>query len=83
MIKKASFLLVGASFLFVDDVNTHDEEWLGSSTMNVHGRAVRDFASLSNCQQMITEPIHIDGGLSQELCELGAGERRCESSQLE
>ena len=36
-----------ASFLFVGGVNIHHEEWLRSSTTNLHGRAARDFASSS------------------------------------
>ena len=50
-----------ASFLFVGDVNAHHEEWLGSSTTNLHGRAARDFVSSSGYEQMVTEPTHIDG----------------------
>ena len=37
---------IKASFLFVADVIAHHEEWLGSSTTTVHGRAALDFASL-------------------------------------
>ena len=39
---------------FVGDVN--HEEWLASSTMNLHGKAARDFASSPGCEQMVTEP---------------------------
>ena len=49
-----------ASFLFVGNVNTHQEECLGSPTTGLHGRAARDFASSSGCEQMVTEPTHID-----------------------
>ena len=28
---------------------------------NLYGRAARDFASTSCCEQMVTEPTHIDG----------------------
>ena len=35
---------------------------LGSSMTNLHGRAAHDFAS-SGCEQMITEPMCIDGVL--------------------
>ena len=28
---------------------------------NLHGRAVRDFASSSGCEQKVTEPTHIEG----------------------
>ena len=30
---------------------------------NLHGRAARDFASSSGCEQMVTELTHIDGGV--------------------
>ena len=36
-----------ASFLLVSDVNANHEEWLGSSTINLHCKAARDFASSS------------------------------------
>ena len=49
------------SFLFVGDVSAHDEEWLGFSTINLHGRAARDFVSSSGCEQMVSEPTHIEG----------------------
>ena len=29
----------------------------------MHGRAAIDFVSLSGCEQMVTEPTHIDGGV--------------------
>ena len=44
-------------------MNAHNEEWLGSTTTNLHGRAVRNFAPSSGCEQMITEPTHIDIGV--------------------
>ena len=52
-----------ASFLFALDVNAHPEGWLGSSTMYLHGRVARDFASSSGCNQMVVRPTHIDGGV--------------------
>ena len=51
------------SFLFVGDVNAHHEKWLGSSTTNVQGRAAHDFASSLDCEQVVTEPTHIEGGV--------------------
>ena len=33
-----------------------------SSTTTVHGRAALDYVSSSGCEQMVTEPTHIDGG---------------------
>ena len=29
----------------------------------MHVKAVLDFASLSGCEQMVTEPTHVDGGI--------------------
>ena len=37
---------VRASFLFVGDLNGHHQEWLGSRTMNRHGAAAFDFATV-------------------------------------
>ena len=69
-----------AYFLFVADVNARHEQWLLSSTTTVHGRAALDFVSTSGCEQMVTEPIHIDVGgpdlvLTEvhDLVEVGAG----------
>ena len=44
-------------------MNAHHEEWLVSSTTTVHGRATLDFASSTGCEQMVTEPAHINGGV--------------------
>ena len=33
-----------------------------TSTTTVHGSAALDFVSSSSCEQMVTEPTHIDGG---------------------
>ena len=38
---------VRASFLFVGDLNGHQQEWLGSTTMNRHGVAAYYFATVS------------------------------------
>ena len=51
------------SFVFIADVNAHHEEWLRSSTTTVQHRAALDFASSSGCEQMVTQPTHIDGGV--------------------
>ena len=56
-------MLIEMHLLFVCDVNALHEEWLESSTKNLHGRTARDFASLSGCEIMVTEPMHIDGGV--------------------
>ena len=38
------------NFLFVGDLNSHHQEWLGSSTMNRHGVAA--FDSFGNCLRL-------------------------------
>ena len=42
-----------ASFLFVDDLNGHHQEWLGSTTTNRHGVSAFDFATVSGCDQLV------------------------------
>ena len=37
------------SFLFAGDLNGHHREWLGCMTMNRHGVAAFDFATVSGC----------------------------------
>ena len=37
------------SFLFVCDLNVHDQEWLGSMTTNCHGVETFDFTTVSSC----------------------------------
>ena len=49
--------------LLVGDVNDPHEEWLGSSTTTVHGRNALDFVSSADCEQLVTEPTHINGGV--------------------
>ena len=39
-----------ASFPFVGDVNVYHDEWLESSTTNLHGRAALDFAPSTGCE---------------------------------
>ena len=53
---------VRASFLFVDDLNCHHQEWLGSTTTNHHGVAAFDFATVSGCDQLVVGPTHTPGG---------------------
>ena len=60
---KVQFVSRKVPFLFTGPVNAHHEEWLGSSTTNLHGRTARDFAPLSGSEQMITEPTHNNGGM--------------------
>ena len=40
---------VGASFLFVGDLNGHHREWLGSMTTNRPGVVAFDFATVYGC----------------------------------
>ena len=42
--------------------NGHHQEWLGSTTMNCHGVAVLDFATVSGCDQLVIGPTHACGG---------------------
>ena len=46
-----------ASFLFVADLNGHNEEWLGSTTTNRHGVAAFDFATVSGCDWLSAQPM--------------------------
>ena len=43
---------VRASFMFVGDLNGHDQEWLGSTTMNRHGVSAFHFATVSGCDRL-------------------------------
>ena len=52
---------VRPSFLFVGDLNGHHQEWLGSITMNRHGVAAFDFATVSGCDQLVVAPTHAHG----------------------
>ena len=53
---------IRASFLFVDDLNGHHKEWLGSTTPNRHVVASLDFATVSCCDQLVVCPTHAPGG---------------------
>ena len=53
---------VRASFLFVGDLNCHQQEWLGSTTTKRHGVAAVDFATVTSCDQLIVGPTHALGG---------------------
>ena len=53
---------IRASILFVDDLNGHHQEWLGSTTMHRHGVAAFDFATVSSCDQLVVGPTHVRGG---------------------
>ena len=53
---------VRASLQFVSDLNVHHQEWLGSTTTNLHGVAAFDFATVSGCDQLVVSPTHAYGG---------------------
>ena len=50
--------VVRASFLFVGNLNSHHQEWLGSTTTNRHGVAAFNFATDSGCDQLVVGPTH-------------------------
>ena len=47
---------------FVGDLNSHHQEWLGSTTANRHGVAAFDFATVYCCDQLVVGPTHARGG---------------------
>ena len=51
-----------ASLLFVGDLNSHHQEWLGSTTTNRHDVAALDFATVLGCDQLVIGPTHASGG---------------------
>ena len=53
--------LNGCLFIFVGDLNDHHQVWLGSTTMNRHGVAALDFATISGCDQLVIDPTHARG----------------------
>ena len=53
---------IRATFLFVGDLNGHQQEWLGSTTTNRHGVAAFDISSVSTCDQLVVGPTHARGG---------------------
>ena len=53
---------VRASFLFVGDLNGHNQEWLGSTTKNRHGVVSFYFATVSGCDQLVVGPTHARDG---------------------
>ena len=54
-------LRLNAYFLFVGDLNDH-QEWLGSTTTNRYGIGAFDFATVSGCDQLVVGPTHACGG---------------------
>ena len=59
IIPKNLILLVSS---IVADPNGHHQEWLGSTTTNRHGVAAIDFATVSDCDQLVVGPTHARGG---------------------
>ena len=53
---------IRASLIFVDDLNGHHQEWLGSTATNPHGAAAFEFATVSDCHQLVVGPTHAHGG---------------------
>ena len=53
---------VRASFLFVGDLNSLLQKWLGSTTTSRHGVAAFDFATVSGCDQLVVGPTNARGG---------------------
>ena len=58
---------IRASFLFVGELNGHQQEWLGSTTTNRHRVAAFDFATVSGCDQLVVDPTHARGGTLDHL----------------
>ena len=54
---------VRGSFLFVGELNGHHQEWLGSSMTDSHGIEAFDFATVSDCDQLVDGPTHARGGI--------------------
>ena len=53
---------VRASFLFVDDMNGHHQEWLCSTTTNRHGVAAFYFVTVPSRNQLVVGSTHARGG---------------------
>ena len=51
------------SFLFVGDLNGNHQKWLGSSMTNSHDVAAFDFATVSDCDQLVVGSTHARGGI--------------------
>ena len=43
-------------------LNGHYQEWLGSTTKNLHGVADFDFATVSRCDLLVVGPTNARGG---------------------
>ena len=53
---------VCALFLFMGDLNGHQQKLLGSTTTNHHGVAALNFATVSGYDQLVIGPTHACGG---------------------
>ena len=80
-----------SAFCFVGDFNCHHSEWLGSRVTNSHGVAAFDFASITDCTQLVSGPTHRDGGVldlvltnAPDLCrvEIGSSVGRSDHASL-
>ena len=50
-------------FCFVGDFYCHHSEWLGSRITDAHGVAAFDFATVTDCSQLVNGPTHRAGGV--------------------
>ena len=57
---------IRTSFLFEGDLHGHHQEWLGSTATNRHGVPALDFATVSDCDQLVVGPTHALGGTPDE-----------------
>ena len=46
----------------MSDLNSHHQEWLGSTTTNRHGVAAFNLATVSGSDQLVVSPTHARGG---------------------
>ena len=49
---------IRACFEFVGDLNSHHQEWLGSTTTNRHRVEAFDIETVSGCDQLVVGPTH-------------------------
>ena len=47
--------------MLVGDLNGHNQEWLGSTTMTRHGVAAFDFSTVCGCDQLVVDLTHARG----------------------
>ena len=51
------------AFCFVGHFNCHHSDWLGSNRADSHGIAALNFATLTDCTQMVRGPTHQAGSV--------------------